>query len=224
MFHLAPGSGRIPKTQARVLREPELVPVELIRPTNKVSRAVCRVVEYSPICLVNHPDGFLYIVDGNHRFYKKAKFEKESSKIAAWILREGDQERLVNDRLPAILVQWKTGEITLEELTKKAHFQANYFVKPRQPRSRLNLASPKIKAKAGFPSLRDPVREETEWPANRKFELVIQLIKEKISIDEASSKYSLPTHAIEEWIHVSIRAIRDALEDKSEDTERGKTG
>lgn len=100
MIHFLPDEERVESTRTRVLREPELIPIQLIRPTEAVSPTDCRQIRYSPICLVKHSDGMFYIVDGNHRFHKKATFEKECPKVAAWILREGDQDKLKGECIP----------------------------------------------------------------------------------------------------------------------------
>jgi hypothetical protein len=110
-------------TRTSLKREPDLIPVQLIRPTNNVTPWSPSQIQYSPICLIRHSDGFLYIVDGNHRFYKKIIFEKGIEKIPAWILEEGDKEGIFGDPLPTILTDWQAGKITLEKLAKAAEFE-----------------------------------------------------------------------------------------------------
>ena len=211
MIHFSPGEEKVESTRTRVLREPELVPIQLIRPTEAVSPRDCRKIGYSPICLVKHSNGLLYIVDGNHRFHKKAYFEEDCSKILAWILREGDQDKIEGNRIPGILAEWKGGKITLEELAELAYAEANPpRAKPKQVPP-APMANNRNKSVLPIPAIQ--IRGNPEWPAPRKFELVIKLIKNELSMEEASRKYSLPRRTIEEWIHISIRAMREALQD-----------
>ncbi len=197
-------------TRTSLLREPELVSVEQIRPTNKAIIEDGRRIKYSPICLVEHNDGFFYIVDGNHRYYKKVMFEKEFPKIPAWILREGDQNRLVGNPIPSILAMWKVGRITLEKLGNMAQFESRKvnFSLVQAPPTQTGGKDKTIK-----PNHISQTRINSEWPTHKKFALVIELIKNEISIKMASKKYSLPIDTIEDWQHRSLQAIRDALED-----------
>jgi len=51
-------------------KPPILVSVVKIRPTNLIGKFVLET-EYSPILLVRADDKYFYIVDGNHRFFKR---------------------------------------------------------------------------------------------------------------------------------------------------------
>ena len=165
-------------TRTSLNREPDLVPVELIRPTNKATPWPPSRIQYSPICLVRHSDGFLYIVDGNHRFYKKIIFEKNIKKIAAWILEEGDKEDVFGNPLPTILTDWKDGKTTLERLAKGAEFEWRRLKNGHPPTNEIpNLPPP------------DKAKQNLELPHRAKFSTVIQVIQGKISIKTASKKY-----------------------------------
>jgi hypothetical protein len=103
-------------------------------------------------------------------------------------------------------MDWKNGQITLEQVVRRARFEWEG----------VNLSLPSnltIVPNPIYPIRPGQVKKYPEWPPTRKFELVIQLIKGELSIEEASQKYSLPVRTIEEWIHISVRAIRDALQD-----------
>lgn len=206
MIHFTPSEDRLESTRTQVLREPELVPIQFIRPTELVSPLDCSQIRYSPICLVKHPDGLLYIVDGNHRFFKKRFFEKECSKIVAWVLREGDQDKFENESIPDNLLDWKNGKITLDRLTRRARFESEGIIPP-------GASALMVDRIAIYPVRANQTKIDPEWPATRKSELVIKLINSELSIEEAISKYSLPRRTIEEWIHISIRAIREAPQD-----------
>jgi len=100
-------------------KTPVLVPVVRIRPTNTVKGDALKV-EYSPILLVSADDNYYYIVDGNHRFFRKIFFSDSTSRIPAWVLKEGDQESLHGDPLPQVLREWKERLINLEQLCTMA--------------------------------------------------------------------------------------------------------
>lgn len=207
MIHFPPRKDRLKSTRTRVLRGPELVPIALIRPTNEVFPPDCRKISYSPICLVKDFDGFLYIVDGNHRFYKRVIFEKQSSEIPAWILRDGDQDRIEGNPIPGILKDWKTGHTTLEEVARRARFQWVEWEGVNPSLSPTLTIGPEAIDPAG----RTHTEKYPEWPRTRKFQLVLQLIMDELSIEEASQQYSLPVSTIEQWLHISLQAMRDAL-------------
>lgn len=220
MIHSSEANGRAESTRTRVLfRDPELVPIELIRPTEAVSPRDCREIKYSPICLVKHSNGLLYIVDGNHRFHKKAYYEQDCSKVLAWILSEADQHRIEGEFIPGILAEWKSGKITLQRLTELAYAEANSAMRRHEPLSDL-IPRPN---KSISPIRVNQIEKDPEWPFTRKFELVMQILGNNVSIKMASRKYSIPMRTIEEWLHISIRAIRDALQDETEALKRVKS-
>jgi hypothetical protein len=219
MVHTSEANGRPESTRTRVLRDPDLVPIQLIRPTEPISPLDCRQIRYSPICLVKHPNGLLYIVDGNHRFHKKAYFEEDCSKILAWILLEGDQHKIEGESIPGILAEWKAGKITLQRLAEIAYAEANSAMRRHEPLSDLTPHP----NKSISPVRVSQIKKDPEWPVTRKFDLVMQILQNHISIKMASRKYSLPMRTIEEWIHISVRAVRDALQDESETVERFKS-
>jgi hypothetical protein len=124
-----PRSARRESTRARVQgRDPELVPVDLIRLTEIITLADCRGVGYSPICLVKDGMGLFYIVDGNHRFLRKIHRQGELKKILAWVLQDGDQERIEGERISMSLSQWKAGQITLAQLVRDAQVEADRVI------------------------------------------------------------------------------------------------
>lgn len=100
-------------------KAPKQIPVKLIRPTDVLSRDI-RKIAYEPILLVKADDGLYYIVDGNHRFFRKLVFGDYQVTLAAWVLEEGDQERIHGNRLPQYVREWKEGQITLQHLTRMA--------------------------------------------------------------------------------------------------------
>jgi hypothetical protein len=97
----------------------ETVYVQLvrIRPTNYPGGDVLGV-RYLPILLLEADDGFFYIADGNHRFFKK--LVRGDTEVEAWILEEGDQEDVVGNPLPQYVREWKEGKMSLEKLTQMA--------------------------------------------------------------------------------------------------------
>lgn len=203
MVHLDSSSAKSnhrQSTRTSLNREPDLIPVELIRPTNKATPWPSSRIQYSPICLVRHSDGFLYIVDGNHRFYKKIIFEKNIKKIPAWILGNEDKEEIFGSPLPTILTDWKAGKTTLERLAKAAEFEWR----------RLKHGHPPLN-KIPNPLHPDKAKQNPELPHRVKFSTVIQVIQGKISIKSASKNLSLPVSTVRNWVHRSLQAIRDAL-------------
>lgn len=181
MVHFAPSEDRLESTRTRVLRDPELVPVALIRPTNEVFPPDCRKIKYSPICLVKDSDGFLYVVDGNHRFHKKAYFEKECSKILAWILREEDRDKIAGKSIPAILVEWIAGKFTLRRLGEMAYAEANSATRRDEHLPSTSIL-PSRPNKTIFPVRVNQIKNVPEWPATRKFELVMQILRDDVSM------------------------------------------
>ena len=100
-------------------RAPKQIPVKMIRPTDVLSRDI-RKIAYEPILLVKADDGLYYIVDGNHRFFRKLVFGDYQETIAAWVLEEGDQVRVHGNPLPQYVREWKEGQITLQQLSRMA--------------------------------------------------------------------------------------------------------
>jgi hypothetical protein len=187
-------------TRTSLNREPELILIELIRPTNKATPWSPSRIQYSPICLVRHSNGFLYIVDGNHRFYKKVQFEKDIKKIPAWILEEGDKEDICGNPLPTILADWKAGKTTLERLAKGAEVEWRRLKHGHPPPNKISNPFHPNKAK-----------QSPELPHHVKFSTVIQVIQGKISIKTASKNLSLPISTVRNWVHRSLQAVRDVL-------------
>jgi hypothetical protein len=89
-----------------------------IRPTNTVNLED-RQVEFSPILLIKAPDSYYYVADGNHRFFATLNLQKNDF-IDAWILEEGDQQKLHGNPLPTALKEWKRGIINLTDLCNLA--------------------------------------------------------------------------------------------------------
>jgi len=139
-------------------------------------------------------------VDGNHRFYKKIIFEKNTKKIQAWILGEGDKEDIFGNPLPTIINDWKDGKTTLERLARGAEFEWRRLKHGHPPANKISNLLPPDKAK-----------QNPELPHRVKFSTVIQVVQGKISIKTASKNLSLPTSTIRNWVHRSLQAIRDAL-------------
>jgi hypothetical protein len=95
------------------------IPVAKIIPTNTMDWGIKKIVD-SPICLVKDAaEDCYYIADGNHRFFTKLLVQKIKS-INAWVLEEGDQERLHGNPLPTRLEDWRDGSINLQELCTMA--------------------------------------------------------------------------------------------------------
>jgi hypothetical protein len=94
------------------------VPLAKIRPTNTVDSNY-RKVEMSPILLIKAPDSYYYVADGNHRFYSTL-YAQGNNFVEAWILEEGDQQRLHGNPLPTALRQWKRGFADLADLCNMA--------------------------------------------------------------------------------------------------------
>ena len=95
----------------------KLIPIEVakIRPTGPMDWDI-KEIRYSPICLIRDVDNdCYYIVDGNHRFFTKLLVHK-SKIINAWVLEEGDQQKLRGNPLPTRLGDWKNGEMDFHEL------------------------------------------------------------------------------------------------------------
>lgn len=59
----------------------------------------------------------------------------------------------------------------------------------------------------------NPTKKVPNWPAEFKLNVVIQLLKKELSIEGASSKYSIPIATIQDWLLVSYKAMCDALQD-----------
>ncbi len=97
-------------------KAPGQVPVKGIRPTNGPSRDV-RSEVYTPIVVVRAEDGLYYIVDGNHRFFRKLVRGDYADTIPAWVFVEGDQPRIHGTPLPQHVREWKAGKITLAQLS-----------------------------------------------------------------------------------------------------------
>ncbi len=111
-------------TRTRV-KAKKLVPIEVgkIRPTGPMDWDI-KEIRYSPICLIKdfHHDCY-YIADGNHRFFTKLLVHK-SKFINAWVLEEGDQQKIHGNPLPTRLEDWKKGDINLNDLclmAREAH-------------------------------------------------------------------------------------------------------
>jgi hypothetical protein len=96
-------------------KTPGQIPVKRIRPTNTFARDV-RGEEFAPILVVWADDGLYYIVDGNHRFFRKLVLGDYGESILAWVLEEGDQKRVRGNPLPQHVREWKDGQITLSQL------------------------------------------------------------------------------------------------------------
>jgi len=94
------------------------VPLAKVRPTNTVNSDY-RKVKVSPILLIKAPDAYYYVTDGNHRFFATL-YAKKNNFIEAWILEEGDQQRLHGNPLPTPLKEWKRGLIGLTDLCNMA--------------------------------------------------------------------------------------------------------
>lgn len=108
---------RIPTISEVEGKETVSVQLSRIRPTNQVKGNVLGV-KYLPILLAQADDGYFYIADGNHRFFKRLL--RGDTELAAWILEEGDQEDIVGDPLPQYVREWKEGMMSLEKLTQMA--------------------------------------------------------------------------------------------------------
>lgn len=93
------------------------IQVDRIRPTNPLIGSILKI-KYSPILLIKANDGYFYIADGNHRFFKKLSAHGQS--MEAWILEEGDQCRIFGDPLPQYVRVWKEGVIGLKKLADMA--------------------------------------------------------------------------------------------------------
>lgn len=107
-------------TRTRV-KVKKLIPIQVtkIRPTNAMDWSIKKIVD-SPICLIRDAeDDCYYIADGNHRFFTKLLVQKIES-VKAWVLEEGDQQRLHGNPLPTILQDWKDGFISLKQLLYRA--------------------------------------------------------------------------------------------------------
>lgn len=104
---------RVTATRSKLRRPPHRVPVMTLVPTE----ADCHAIEDSDaIVLVAYEDR-VYVVDGNHRLEGVlASFEEF---VRAWLLKEGDQGLLCGT-LTSELSRWKAGEITLEDLGRRA--------------------------------------------------------------------------------------------------------
>jgi hypothetical protein len=103
-------------TRTRV-KGKKLIPIQVtkIRPTNAMDWSIKEII-YSPICLIRDAkEDCYYIADGNHRFFTKLLVHK-SEFINAWVLEEGDQEKLHANPLPTRLKDWKDGDIDLQKL------------------------------------------------------------------------------------------------------------
>ena len=100
-------------------KAPGQVPVKRIRPTNEPSRDVRKEV-FAPILLVGAEDGLYYIVDGNHRFFRKLVLGDYQETVPAWVLEEGDQNKVHGNPLPQYVREWKEGQISLSQLSMLA--------------------------------------------------------------------------------------------------------
>ncbi len=121
---------RTPTVSEIEFKETVYVQLSRIRPTNYPDGDVLRV-KYLPILLLEADDGYFYIADGNHRFFKK--LVRGDTELEAWILEEGDQEGTVGNPLPQYVREWKEGMMTLEKLTqmaKKAYSNVKCDVEP----------------------------------------------------------------------------------------------
>ncbi len=105
--------GHIPTKTWVKGKKPSFVPVGKIRPTNIAEGDVLKI-KYTPILLVRAQHDFYYIVDGNHRFFKRL-FTRNKT-LEAWVLEEGDQRKLCGDPLPQYVREWKEGIIDLKKL------------------------------------------------------------------------------------------------------------
>ncbi len=110
---------RIPTRSWIQGKPPILVRVDKIRPTNLIGE-IFPQTEYSPILLVKADDNYFYIVDGNHRFFKRVISGVQT--LEAWILERSDRRRVYGygTPLPQYVREWKERVITLKELTDMA--------------------------------------------------------------------------------------------------------
>jgi hypothetical protein len=100
-------------------KPPELVKASIIRPTNLVLKSPHRT-KFAPLVLAKGNDGYLYIIDGNHRFFHRLMSPGDKSQMPGWILAEGDQALLRGQPMPQFLSEWKEGLISLSQLTAMA--------------------------------------------------------------------------------------------------------
>ncbi len=112
-----PKMARIPTRSWIKGKGTEFIQVDRIRPTNPLIGNILKI-KYSPILLIKANDGYYYIADGNHRFFKKLSARDQS--IESWILEEGDQCRIFGDPLPQYVRVWKEGVISLKKLADMA--------------------------------------------------------------------------------------------------------
>jgi len=107
------------------------IQVSKIKPTNAMDWSIKKIID-SPICLIRDAEkDCYYIADGNHRFFTKLLVQKIKF-LNAWVLEEGDQERLHGNPLPTRLEDWKNGVIDLHKLclmAREAYNNNEYDIK-----------------------------------------------------------------------------------------------
>lgn len=100
-------------------KNPMLIPIPLIRPTNLISEEK-RKVSDTPIMLVEGGDGFFYIVDGNHRFYNRLLKKSNEKSLLAWIISENEKLEIKGEPLPTYMQEWVEGKLSLHQFTELA--------------------------------------------------------------------------------------------------------
>jgi len=203
------------------------IPVTKIRPTNAMDWSIKKIVD-SPICLIRDPEeDCYYIADGNHRFFTKLLVQKIKF-IKAWVLEEGDQERLHGNPLPTRLEDWKNGDIDLHKLclmAREAYNNNEYDINKDLELCGRNIKDD-IKELESFVIKPEKIQEiDLRNLASEEIDLrllaltfaqsVLNLIEGKTSLKEEASVLNTSEEELSSlhkcFIDVGIEAIRERL-------------
>jgi len=157
--------------------------------------------------LVEADDGLYYIADGNHRFFKKLVFGGDPETIPAWVLEEGDQERVHGSPLPQHVREWKDGKITLSQLcviAKNAYEDVQEKVKKILVNYKVEGA---VETTAVMPG-------DINQSAFTLTASVLRVLRGVTTIEQEAQELALPVEELASFYKCFIDGGREAIRDR----------